>query len=49
MFVMLEYCYIPRVCHAARLAEELKNLAAEDRKRGGVGSMNAMVREAIND
>ena len=29
--------------------EELKQLALEDRMRGGVGSMSAMVREAIDD
>jgi len=30
-------------------AEELKQLAIEDRMRGGAGSMSAMVREAIDD
>ena len=29
--------------------EELKQLALEDRMRGGAGSMSAMVREAIDD
>ena len=29
--------------------EELKQLAIEDRMRGGAGSMSAMVREAIDD
>jgi hypothetical protein len=29
--------------------EELKKLAMEDKMRGGVGSMSAMVREAIDD
>jgi hypothetical protein len=29
--------------------DELKQLALEDRMRGGVGSMSAMVREAIDD
>jgi hypothetical protein len=29
--------------------EELKQLALEDRMRGGIGSMSAMVREAIDD
>jgi len=29
--------------------EELKQLALEDRMRGGAGSMSAMVREALDD
>ncbi len=29
--------------------EELKQLALEDRMSGGVGSMSAMVRDAIDD
>ncbi len=29
--------------------DALKQLALEDRMRGGVGSMSAMVREAIDD
>ena len=29
--------------------EELRNLSLEDRRRGGAGSMSAMVRDAIDD